>query len=162
MRKQVTSGLSQRKRYLSRIANAAESIHIRAPELTLLAVTGSLRQSTSASLVSAPPDRDWLDVGSAAVVEVTSEDGAHPVESALLQGEKRGWRAAGPGPQTIRLVFDKPQKLRRIWLKFEETEIKRTQEFVLRWPPDGGRSFLAIWPQQSNLRPPPPVRWPQS
>ncbi len=33
-----TSGLSQRKRYLSRIANAAESIHIRAPELTLLAV----------------------------------------------------------------------------------------------------------------------------
>ena len=41
-----TSGLSQRKRYLSRIANAAESIHIRAPELTLLAVTGSLRQST--------------------------------------------------------------------------------------------------------------------
>jgi hypothetical protein len=30
------------------------------------------------------------------------------------------------GPQTIRLVFDKPQKLRRIWLKFEETEIKRT------------------------------------
>src|SRR5258707_6105137 len=41
------SGLTQRKRYLSRIANAAESIHIRAPELTLLAVTGSLRQSTS-------------------------------------------------------------------------------------------------------------------
>src|SRR5258708_24275084 len=43
----AASGLSQRKRYLSRIANAAESIHIRAPELTLLAVTGSLRQSTS-------------------------------------------------------------------------------------------------------------------
>ena len=42
--------------------------------------------------------RDWLDVGSAAVVEVTSEDGAFPVESALLQGEKRGWRASGPGP----------------------------------------------------------------
>ena len=40
---------------------------------------------TSASLVGAPPDRDWLDVGSAAVVEVTSEDGAHPVESAQLQ-----------------------------------------------------------------------------
>ena len=45
------SGLSQRKRYLSRIANAAESIHIRAPELTLLAVTGSLRQSTSTVLL---------------------------------------------------------------------------------------------------------------
>ena len=99
------------------------------------------KQVTSASLVSAPPDRDWLDVGCAAVVEVTSEDGARPVESALLQGEKRGWRAAGPGPQTIRLVFDKPQKLRRIWLKFEETEIKRTQEFVLQWSPDSGRSL---------------------
>jgi hypothetical protein len=67
------------------------------------------KQVTSASLVGASPARDWLDVGSAAVVEVTSEDGAFPVESALLQGEKRGWRASGPGPQTIRLVFDKPQ-----------------------------------------------------
>jgi len=63
------------------------------------------KRVTSASLVGAPPARDWLDVGSAAVVEVTSEDGAHPVESAPLQGEKRGWRASGPGPQTIRLVL---------------------------------------------------------
>jgi hypothetical protein len=93
-------------------------------------------------------------VGSAAVVEVTSEDGAFPVESALLQGEKRGWRASGPGPQTIRLVFDKPQKLRRIWLKFEEAEIKRTQEFVLRWSPDGGRSYREIVRQQWNFSPP--------
>jgi hypothetical protein len=108
----------------------------------------------SASLVGASPARDWLDVGSAAVVEVTSEDGAFPVESALLQGEKRGWRASGPGPQTIRLVFDKPQKLRRIWLKFEETEIKRTQEFVLRWSPDGGRSYREIVRQQWNFSPP--------
>ena len=113
------------------------------------------KQVTSASLVGAPPDRDWLDVGSAAVVEVTSEDGAHPVESAQLQGEKRGWRAAcgvrraaGPGPQTIRLALDKPQKLRRIWLKLEETEIKRTQEFVLRWSPDSGRSYREIVRQQ--------------
>src|SRR6266566_3504152 len=109
---------------------------------------------TSASLVGASPARDWLDVGSAAVVEVTSEDGAFAVESALLQGEKRGWRASGPGPQTIRLVFDKPQKLRRIWLKFEEAEIKRTQEFVLRWSPDGGRSYREIVRQQWNFSPP--------
>ena len=112
------------------------------------------KQVTSASLVEAPPDRDWLDVGSAAVVEVTSEDGAHPVESVQLQGEKRGCRTAGPGPQAIRLVFDKPQKLRRIWLKFEETEIKCTQEFVLRWSPDGGRSCREIVRQQWNFSPP--------
>ncbi len=109
---------------------------------------------TSASLVGASPARDWLDVGSAAVVEVTSEDGAFAVESALLQGEKRGWRASGPGPQTIRLVFDKPQKLRRIWVKFEEAEIKRTQEFILRWSPDGGRSYREIVRQQWNFSPP--------
>ena len=109
---------------------------------------------TSTSPVVGAPARDWLDVASAAVVEVTSEDGAHPVESVLLRGEKRGWRAAGPGPQTIRLVFDKPQKLRRIWLKFEETEIKRTQEFVLLWSPDGGRSYREIVRQQWNFSPP--------
>src|SRR5258708_13604803 len=112
------------------------------------------KQVTSASLVSAPPDREWVCVGRAGVGEGTYEDGGHPVESALLQGEKRGWRAAGPGPQTIRLVFDKPQKLRRIWLKFEETEIKRTQEFVLRWSPDGGRSYREIVRQQWNFSPP--------
>ena len=109
---------------------------------------------TSASLVGATPARDWLELGSAAVVEVTMRSAAHPVESALLQGEKRGWRAAGPGTQTIRLVFDKPQKLRRIWLEFEETEIKRTQEFVLRWSPDGGRSYREIVRQQWNFSPP--------
>jgi hypothetical protein len=113
---------------------------------------------TGASLVGATPACDWLDVVSAAVVEVTSEDAAHPVESALLEGEKRGWRASGPGPQTIRLVLDKPEKLRRIWLKFEETEIKRTQEFVLRWSPDGGRSYREIVRQQWNFSPPETAR----
>lgn len=108
---------------------------------------------TSASLVGAPPDRDWLDVGSAAVVEVTCEGRAHPVKSALLQDENRGWRAAGPGPQTIRLVFDKPQKLRRILLKFEETEIQSAQEFVLRRSLDGGRSYREIVRQQWNFSP---------
>jgi hypothetical protein len=51
-------------------------------------------------------------------------------------------------------VFDKPQKLRRIWLKFEETEIKRTQEFVPRWSPDHGRSYREIVRQQWNFSPP--------
>ena len=58
-------------------------------------------------------DQDWLNVEGLAEVEVTSEDAAHPIESALLPGRASGWRAAGPGKQTIRLLFNHPQRLRR-------------------------------------------------
>jgi hypothetical protein len=98
-----------------------------------------------------PLDEDWLSLDGAAVVEVTSEDKEFPVEAALVAGETRGWRAADSGTQTIRLVFDEPQILKRISLVFEETEIERTQEFVLRWSPDGGRSFREIVRQQWNF-----------
>jgi hypothetical protein len=96
----------------------------------------------------------WLDLDGAAVVEVTSEDKEHPVESALVPGETRGWRAAASGTQTVRLIFDEPQRLTRIALAFEETETERTQEFVLRWSSDGGRSFREIVRQQWNFSPP--------
>jgi hypothetical protein len=43
-----------------------------------------------------PVDRDWLALDHIAVIEITSEDGAHLIESALRLGEERGWRAAGP------------------------------------------------------------------
>src|SRR2546428_2357786 len=104
------------------------------------------------------PDEGWLDLDGAAVVEVTSEEKDYPVESALVSGEMRGWRAASPGTQTIRLLFDQPQRLRRISLVFEETETERTQEFVLRWSPDGGRSFREIVRQQWNFSPPNTIR----
>ena len=100
------------------------------------------------------PRRGWLDLDRAAVVEVTSEEQDYPVESALVAGEMRGWRAADSGTQTIRLIFDEPQRLTRIALVFEETETERTQEFVLRWSPDGGRSFREIVRQQWNFSPP--------
>lgn len=107
---------------------------------------------------SAPFDRSGLDLTRLGTVEITSEDSAHPIEFALQLGDKRGWRAAEPGPQVIRLVFDESQKLRRIWLIFEETEIQRTQEFVLSWSSDGGRSFREIVRQQWNFSPPGTVR----
>jgi hypothetical protein len=66
----------------------------------------------------------------------------------------QGWCAAHSGRQTIRLVFDEPQRLTRISLVFEETETQRTQEFVLRWSADGGRSFREIVRQQWNFSPP--------
>src|SRR5207248_7813113 len=75
---------------------------------------------------------DWLDLERAATVEVTSEDKDFPIESSLSIEPGQGWRAAQPGAQIIRLVFDEPQKLKRVSLVFEEKEIKRTQEFVLR------------------------------
>jgi len=110
-----------------------------------------------------PPDRlpfdgGGLDVANLGMVEITSEDEAYPIECALQLGERRGWRAAESGPQIIRFLFDQPQKLKRIWLVFEESKIQRTQEFVLRWSPDHGRSFREIVRQQWNFSPPGTVR----
>jgi len=98
-------------------------------------------------------DQDWLNIEGLAEVEITSEDAAHPIESALLPGLASGWRAAGPGKQTIRLLFDNPQRLRRIWLNFVESRTERTQEYVLRWSPDGGQSYREIIRQQWNFSP---------
>jgi hypothetical protein len=103
-------------------------------------------------------DEGWLDLDDAAVVEVTSEEKEYPVESALLSGEMRGWRAAASGTQTVRLIFDEPQRLTRIALVFEETETERTQEFVLRWSGDGGRSFREVVRQQWNFSSPKTTR----
>ena len=100
----------------------------------------------------------WLDLERTAVVEVTSEEEGFPVESALVLGETRGWRAAIPGTQTIRLVFDHPQRLTCISLVFEEKQTTRTQEFILRWSSDGGRSFREIVRQQWNFSPPETIR----
>src|SRR5437762_3833480 len=62
----------------------------------------------------------------------------------LALKETRGWRAADSGTQSIRLVFDTPQRLTRIAVAFEETVTERSQEFVMGWSGDGGRSFREI------------------
>ena len=99
-----------------------------------------------------------LNVKRVAVVEVTSEDKDCPVESAFGSGDERGWRASTTGTQVIRLVFDQPQRLKCISLVFEENEIARTHEFVLRWSLDGGRSVQEIVRQQWNFSPPESTR----
>ena len=95
---------------------------------------------------------DWLDVPRLATVEVSSEDPDQPIEQALVPGNEAGWRAAVPGPQTIRMVFDEPQRIRRIRLVFAAGE-QRTQEFLLGW--SGGRapSLHEIVRQQWNFSP---------
>jgi hypothetical protein len=116
------------------------------------------RQMTPIPLDVPSRDEGWLDLDRLAVVEFTSEDKDYPVESALVARGTGGWRAADSGTQTIRLLFDKPQRLTRILLAFEETETQRTQEFVLRCSPDGGRSFREIVRQQWNFSPPDTIR----
>ena len=99
-------------------------------------------------------DEGWLKLDQLARVEMSSEKADHPVESALLlSGDATGWQAAQPGPQTIRILFDQTRRLKRIRLLFVETEIERTQEFVLRWSGDGGKSFQEIVRQQWNFSP---------
>jgi hypothetical protein len=100
----------------------------------------------------------WLDLERAAAVEVTSEDKDFPVESAFASEDAGGWRAAAPGSQTIRLIFDRPQRLRCISLVFEEDKTARTQEFVLRCFSDGGSTFKEIVRQQWNFSPPESTR----
>jgi hypothetical protein len=64
------------------------------------------------------------------------------------------WQAQEPGKQTIRLVFDHPLSLRRIFLRFDEKERARTQEFVLRWLAQGEKGFRDIVRQQYTFSPP--------
>ena len=75
--------------------------------------TGSKDVSRSAAV--------WLDLERLAQVEITSESAEHPIESALIPDRGPGWRAAQPGKQTIRLIFDQPLELGHILLRFDET-----------------------------------------
>jgi hypothetical protein len=103
-------------------------------------------------------NQDWLNLDALAQVEVTSEDAARPIESGLLPGSESGWRAAQSGPQTVRLVFNQPQRIKRIHLEFHEDELERTQQFVLRWSSNGGQSYREIVRQQYNFSPPDTTR----
>ena len=103
-------------------------------------------------------DEGWLDLEHAATVEVTSEDKNFPIESSLSIEPRQGWRAAQSGAQTIRLLFDEPQELKRISLVFEEDEMMRTQEFVLRASSSCGGRFRQIVRQQWNFSAPSSTR----
>jgi hypothetical protein len=111
------------------------------------------RQIVPTPQADPPSDQVWLDIDRDASVEVTSEQNGYPIESALIGEENRGWRAANPGTQIIRVVFDEPQTLRRIWLVFEDIENTRTQEFILRWSQGTEHSFREIVRQPWNFSP---------
>ena len=88
----------------------------------------------TASVTGAGND-EWLDLDAVARVEITSEDESFPIEHALGSASTTGWRAAATGPQVIRLLFDKPQTIRRIAVHFvdgtSERASERMQEFAV-------------------------------
>jgi len=110
---------------------------------------------TNAAPERGRPEAEWLDLEHISQVEVSSEEAEHPIESALIPGSGLGWRAAAAGEQTIRLLFDQPQKISRIRLQFNEQQGgERTQEFVLSWSPADARNHREIVRQQYNFSPP--------
>ncbi|MDO1450649.1 hypothetical protein Q0590_30530 [Rhodocytophaga aerolata] len=99
-------------------------------------------------------DQQWLDLESLTQVEFTSEQIANPIENAFSPDTDSTWRAANPGKQTIRLLFDHPQNSECIRLLFREETQARTQEFLLRYSADGGISYQEILRQQYTFSPP--------
>jgi hypothetical protein len=98
-------------------------------------------------------DQAWLDLEHLAQVELSSEDSAHPIANAFLRERSGGWLAAEPGKQIIRLLFGPSLDVHRIRLEFRESSMERTQEYALRWSPDGGRSWHEVVRQQWNFSP---------
>jgi hypothetical protein len=113
-----------------------------------------MRKQTINSVSEAISHDVWLDIECLAHVEITSESAEHPIEAALISDRGPGWRAAHPGKQTIRLLFDRPVDIGRILLRFEEKTQERIQEFVLRWLPEGELSSREIVRQQYVFSPP--------
>jgi hypothetical protein len=102
-----------------------------------------------------PPgtSQEWLNIEEIARVEVSSEDPQYPIESAFKRAETPGWRASQPGEQTIRLLFDEPKDIRRIWVHFSEPQVERTQQFTLRWADSQTGPYREIVRQQWNFNP---------
>ena len=112
----------------------------------------SMRKRLIADMESVAPQ--WLNLIELAVVEFTSEDPDFPIEAVFSQEISSGWRAAQPGTQVLRLIFDIPQKISRVHLTFQESAYSRTQEFVLTWAGALSDAPLEIVRQQYNFSPP--------
>jgi uncharacterized protein (DUF736 family) len=110
-----------------------------------------ISKTHDAAVHGEPPGR-WLDVAQIATVEVTSEDPHFPIESVFTDSGP-GWRAAQTGEQLLRLIFDEPVSVRRIQLRFHESEKERTQEFTLCWSAAQGGASREIVRQQWNFSP---------
>ena len=98
-----------------------------------------------------------MSIPDVATVQVTSEEADHPIDNAFDQNRGPGgsrWIAAGPGEQTVTLLFDRPQTIRQIGLEVEELVVSRTQEVAVSTSSDGGQTYREIVRQEFNFSPP--------
>lgn len=98
-----------------------------------------------------------ISVADVATVQVTSEQPGHPIENAFDGCRGPGgsrWVADGPGEQTVILLFDRPQTIRRVGVEIEEPAVSRTQELSVSLSSDGGRTFRELVRQEFNFSPP--------
>lgn len=95
----------------------------------------------------------WLDLTEEAEVQLTSEAEGYDIENALSRTGVGGWRAAGPGVQTIRLLFKRPRAIRQIRLEFVENDVERNQEFALHYAEAMDAPLREILRQQWNFSP---------
>jgi hypothetical protein len=85
-------------------------------------------------------------------IEATSEDSRYPIESAF-EKDGHGWRAVELGEQTIRLIFEEPQRIKRIQLCFMEPDTARAQRFTLQWSTDQTGVMRPLIQREWNFSP---------
>lgn len=107
----------------------------------------------ASALLREPVRYEWRDLAALAQASATSQDPAYPIADALLEQSDTGWRAAAPGPQTIQLRFDVPQRIRAVQLEFFEPARPRTQEYTLAWSADSEHGLREAVRQQWNFNP---------
>ena len=76
------------------------------------------------------PQPGEIDIAATAIVQLTSEDPAHPIEHVFDHQRGPGgsrWVAAEPGEQILILAFDTPQTIHQTVLEVEETEAFQTE-----------------------------------
>lgn len=98
-----------------------------------------------------------IPIATAATVQVTSEQADHPIDNAFDGNRGPGgsrWVADAPGAQTVILIFDSPQVIRKIRLETEELTVSRTQELSVSVSSDGGRTYRELVRQEFNFSPP--------
>ena len=98
-----------------------------------------------------------ISIADVATVQLTSEEADHPIDNAFDHNRGPGgsrWIADGPGAQTVILLFDSPQTIRKIGVEIEELAVSRTQELSLSVSADGGRTYRELLRQEFTFSPP--------